>query len=166
MSNIDTPVSHAEAAAAILSQLQAITESIPGFGFLTRGQRRRITASASVPDEFLLTVALALDASPEFANAARLRGSELRDLVNYSNACRAVVQQFQLMARGLSETIAGRRFELGKAALRAYGVAKTFNRPSEQDQHVPHILAMQRTLGRGRPRMTAPAEPDAPASAA
>lgn len=166
MSNIDTPVSHAEAAAAILNQLQAITQSIPGFGFLTRGQRQRITASASVPDEFLLTVALALDASPEFSDAARLRGSDLRDLVNYSNAFRAVAQQFELMARGLTETIAGRRFELGKLALRAYGVAKTFNRPAEHDQHVPHILAMQRALGRGRPRTTAPAVPDDPVPAA
>jgi hypothetical protein len=159
MSVIDTPVPHNEAANTILGQLRTIVQSIQGFNFVTTGQRRRLSSAASVPDTFLLTVGLALDASSDLATAAKVQGAELRDAVNFSNAFRAVATELEVVARGLRETIDARRADAGGRALRAYSLARSFNRPSDRDLLIPHLREMQRTLGRGRRRvLTPPAE--------
>lgn len=150
MSTTETPTPHSEAAATLVNQLRALMTTISGFGFVTKTQRRRLNASAAVPDAFLLQVAQALDASTEFATAARVQGVDLRDAVNFSNAFAPVATELQLFARGLLETIAVRRSDAGDRALRAYNVAKSFDRPSQRALLVPHLRDIKSSLKRGR----------------
>lgn len=157
----ETPVPHTEAANTIIAQLRAISQSIQGFNFAAPGQRRRLSSTASVPDDFLLTVALALETAPDIAVAAKIQPVELRDIVNYSNAFRTVATELEVVARGLRETIDARRFDLGNRALRAYAMARKFTRPSDRDLLIPHLREMQRTLGRGRRRVL-PVETETP----
>jgi hypothetical protein len=163
MSVVDTPTAHAEAAAQFLVQLRNIVQSINGFTFVTPGRRRVINATASVPDPFLQTVAVALDASPMLASAAQVDGRQLRDAVVFTNAFEAVAIELDLAARGLRETIASRRYEAGVSALRAYSMAKSLNRPGDRALLIPYIRDMRRTLGRGRTRQTVPGDATQPA---
>lgn len=165
MSTVETPMAHSQAAAAIEEQLRTMLTSISGFGFLTATQRRRLTASASIPDAFLLQVAQTLDGMPEIANAARVQPSELRDAVNFTHAFAPLASALQLYARGLLETIATRRADAGARSLRAYTMAKSFDRPSQSSLAVPQVRELKEALGRGRPRRAiAPPEPPPPAA--
>lgn len=162
MSNvIETPVSNDTAAGEMLVQLRAIVQQIRGFGFLGKGTRRQLTTSATLPDPFLLSLAVALDALPMLASASRITSAQLREVVDFSNAFTPVAAELQLIARGLEETIAARRAEAGQEALRTYSTAKSFNRPRDHEQFVPHLAEMKFNLGRGRAK-AAPAKPDQP----
>lgn len=171
MSNVETPVAHAEAASEIVNQLRQAMQKIAGFGFITNGQRRRLSPSAAVPDNFLMTVALALESVPDIATVTKLQPAELRDVVNFTIAFRTVATELQVVARGLLDTIEERRADVGRRALRAYSMAKAFNRPMDEGLPVPHVVEMKRTLGRGRPRRVndgeeqPPPAPPAPAIA-
>lgn len=52
------------------------------------------------------------------------------------------------MARGVRETVAERRAEVGKRALATYGVARSVNRHLDLSVAVPHFANMRRALGR------------------
>src|SRR6185503_19537835 len=70
-----------------------------------------------------------------------------------------VADELELLARGMRYTIALRRSDAGTTALKAYGVAKSLNRPRKAPV-VPHETNMRRTLGRTRGRkVPAPAAP-------
>lgn len=143
----------------MLVQLRALVQQIGGFGFLAKGTRRKLTPSATLPDPFLLSVAVALDALPSLAAASRISSVQLRDAVDFSNAYTPVVAELQLIARGLEETITARRAEAGQESLRTYSTAKSFNRPADHELFVPHITEMKITLGRGRKATANPDEP-------
>jgi hypothetical protein len=167
MSTTETPTPHPQAAAGLVNQLRALMQSIGGFGFVTRAQRRRINASASVSDAFLLQVAQALDASEDFTAAARVTGADLRDAVTFSTAFTPVATELQLFARGLLETIAVRRADAGEQALRAYSVGKSFDRPSQRELLIPHLRDIKSALKRGRRKapVLPPMPPEPPPAA-
>jgi hypothetical protein len=145
----DTPTpSHEETAQAMLTQLRKLAQSIPGFTFVPPVFRRRLTASASVPDDFLQSIGVACDATPRLATASEITGAELRDTITFSRQYNSVADELELLMNGIRGTIAVRRSEVGRRALRAYEIAKRLDHPEDRERLVPHIEDMKRTLGR------------------
>lgn len=142
--------SHQETAQAMMIQLRQIATTVAGFAHLSSTRRRKITSSASLPDAFLQAVAVACDATPHLASSSQISGAEIRDGLGFSQAYTSVADELELLARGLRGTVANRRFDLGQRALRAYGMAKSINRPEDRELLIPHLADMKRTLGRGR----------------
>ena len=160
MSNVETPSSHEIAARDGLAQIRAILHGVRGFGFSGSAHRRRIGLAAAVPDQFLLTVAVALDASPELAAMAGVTGAQLRDVLSYTNAYKPFSTELALLANGVNQGVTSTRFDGASLALKVYRLAKGFNSPTDPQLLVPHIANMKAALGRGRPKTTA-TEPEA-----
>lgn len=166
MSNVtETPTSHEVAASEMLVQLRALAQSVGDYGFITKGQRRRLNTVSTLPIPFLLSVAVALDASEALTRAAGITGAQIRDVVALANAYVPVADEMALVAGGMRDTVQAKRADTGQRALRAYRLAKSFNSPSDRELLIPHIEDMKRTLGRGRRKVVKPvAEPKPPAT--
>jgi hypothetical protein len=156
-------LTHEEAAQSILLQFRRLTESIPGFSYLSIKGRRRITAAASLPDAFLQAVSVACDANPRLATTSEITGAELRDTIDYSRHYLSVADELDILAAGLRGTVAVRRSEPGRRALRAYEIAKRMNLTTDSQSLIPHLADMQRTLKRGS-RKTKRTQPEPPAA--
>jgi hypothetical protein len=154
----ETPIDFEQASAVLLIQVRQLTQSIAGFGFLTKSRRRQITTSASVPDAFLKSTAVACDAQPALGTAAQISSTELRQAIEFTRAFRSVADELELLAKGLRDTVAEHRFDVARRALRVYTLAKTFDGPSDRVMLVPHLKNMKRDLGRSRTKL--PVEPD------
>jgi hypothetical protein len=161
-----TPNQYEKDAQEILVQIRALMQKVRGYGFVTKSHRKRLTPAAALKDPYLLSVAVAMDASADLAQATGITGAEIRDIVNFCNAFLPVVDEMRLAAAGLEQTIQTQRGEGGQKCLKAYSMAKSFNRPGADGALlVPHIADMKRTLGRGRKKpasLPAPTEPVAP----
>lgn len=167
----ETPVpattAHDTAAASLLTQMRDMVQNIRGYGFTSLKHRRRMSASTMVSTSFLLSAAVALDASEPLRRAAEATGDQIRDVVNFCNAYGPMADEVILRATGLQQTVQAQRDEAVRAALRAYRIARSFNSPSDRDVLVPTIADMKRTLGRGRKKVVkAPAPVTEPAPAA
>jgi hypothetical protein len=119
----------------------------------------KIGVTASVPDAFLLSTAAACDAAPEFSSAVQLTGSQLRQAINFQRAYVQLADELELIAKGLRDTLAEHRFQIGSLALRAYSIAKGFARPTDSATFIPHLKNMKRDLGKSSPKTTPTPDP-------
>ena len=143
------PASRDQAVRDVIVALETmLRELLPGFTFLPTAQRRRITTAGSVPDDFLEAVAVAVESTPNVAGPIPITPIELRDAIRSSRAFLSLADQLELMARGVRETVAESRAEVGKRALATYGVARSVNRHLDLTVAIPHFANMRRALGR------------------
>lgn len=162
MSNvIETPVTHETAASEMVVQLRNLAQRISGYGFSTKGRRRSLTTFANVPVQFMLEVAVALDASERFAKACEVTGAEIRNIVNFANAYAPVGAELVLVGTGVSDTVQVKLAEAGKLCLRVYRMARSFHSPTDRELLMPHVAEMQRLLNRGRRKGAKAEEPPA-----
>lgn len=163
----DTPTPQAEGpftvqARELLNDARAIRTKISGFRFGRLADRKRLNLSAGVPDRFLQTVAVALEASPSLAAASNTSAHDLREAIQFSREFLNVAEELELIAKGLRNTIALRRVRADQDARQVYALAKSFNRPSDREPLVPHIDAMRRALVRRRRSAASPDMPSEP----
>jgi len=158
---------HTETARDLLQRVRA-TQEITGTKTLLKGkQMRKLINPASLPDDFLEAVAVALDAYPNLALASGVSAAEIRDLIAFSRANRPVVDEYRIAATSLLQEILTRRAHTGQQALKVYDMVQAMNRPNDQAMLVPHITAMRRALGnRGRKKAQTPTEPPVPVTPA
>lgn len=162
----DTPADFEQEAKALIAQVHQFAKSIQGFTFAAPGRRRQIHSTASVSDAFLQSVAAACDATPEFGISARLDGNTLSRAIEFQRAYAKVADELELFTKGLRDTLAEHRYQIGTQALVAYNIAKSFARPSDRSAFVPHLTNMKRNLRKKSSKATpeAPADPTAPAT--
>ena len=160
-----TPINHEENAAAAMIKAREIAHSVPGFAFAVKGRRRKITSSASAPDVFLETVAVACDASPQIGASDDLTSAEVRDCLVSSRVYTSLGKEMILIGHGILDTVAEKRNSVSKRARRVYKHAKDLDHPEERELLVPHVENMKRALGRGRPKAKTPPPPDVPPAA-
>ena len=79
--------------------------------------------------------------------------AELRAAVAISRAYRSVVLEMLTQARGVEDTIAEQRGDVGRRLLNAYELAKRQNKQEPRLTLIPHLVAVQRALNRGRKKM-------------
>lgn len=158
-----TPINHEENAAAAMTKAREIAQLVPGFAFAVKGRRRKIISSASAPDDFLETVAVACDASPQIGLSDNLTAAEVRDCLISSRVYTSLGKEMIMIGRGILDTVAESRNSVSKRARRVYKHAKDLDHPEETELLVPHVENMRRTIGRGRPKTkTAPPPDDVP----
>ena len=138
---------------AFLAQLRAMQQAIPGYTFLGNDVQASLNATASVSDRFLELVGLACDGSEQFASSSDLTGPQVRDTVAYSRAYTTLLNALEVMVRGLRHTIIIHRGRVGEKALRAYSLAKSYNR-KRGTPVVPELREMGIALNRGRRKVT------------
>lgn len=156
---------HDTAAARLLGDVQSLVQTVRGYGFVSRTERRRINPTATLPTEFLLAVAVALDASEKLRQTTDITGDQIRDVISFCNAYGPAADEVRLKAEGVLQSVKSQRFEVGQVALRVYRFARDFHTPSEKELLVPHVENMKRLLARG-PKKKAAAKADASKTAA
>jgi hypothetical protein len=145
------PVNHEAAVNNLRATIRDLVQSgVPGFALAATGRRRKITSTASLSDAFFEAVAAACGVHPELAAAGNVSASELRDVVTRSRVRASLAEELRILARGVDDTDAEDRNEVGQRALRVYHVAGRINRPDDREMLIPHVAAMKRTLNRGR----------------
>jgi hypothetical protein len=145
------PVNPEAAANALITAIrEQVQSSIPGFALAAKGRRRKITTVVSLSDVFFESVAAACGVHSELAAARGVSASELRDAVSRSRMRASLSEELRILARGVEDTDAEDRNEVGQRALRVYHVADRINRPEDREMLIPHLAAMKRTLNRGR----------------
>ncbi len=76
----------------------------------------------------------------------------MRDVIEFAAAYGSVAEELEGVAKGIRNTIAARRSEVGVAALQAYAIAARMAKIREHAALIPHVGEMKRTIGRGRGR--------------
>jgi hypothetical protein len=159
-------INHEEAAHAILVQVRQLAESITGFSYSAPGRRRKLTPTATLPDTFLQSLAIACDALPVLGATAQLTSKELRQAIEFKRAYSSLADELEILAKGLRDTIAEQRSQIGQRALFAYEIAKRLTGLDDRVTLVPHLKTMRRDLGKTRSRVVVPEpEPTTPTPA-
>jgi hypothetical protein len=161
MADTPAPASASEHEARALQMMVTIRDvarTIGGFTFAGKGRRVKIANFATLSDEFFELMAVACDSNPDVATAGLITSAELRAVITTSRAYASVALEMRTQAKGLEDTVAEFRADVGRRALNAYEIAKRFNRHEPRQTLVPHLSAIRRALGRGRPRKARPSE--------
>ena len=151
--------SHDEAAREMMAQIRAmVLERLPGLGGMSASERRRLLNAASVPDDFLEQVAIAIDGAPDVGAANRITSEESRGAIGFSRVYFAFADQLVQLAQDVTATVLAIRHDIGQRALGVYGTVKSVNRPNRKPA-VSNAAALRRALGRSGRRKAAVKEP-------
>lgn len=160
----ETAAQHQEAATTLLLQFRELAHSVPGFTHLSLERRRKINVSVSLPNELLLAVGIACDAHEQLSLASQLTGAECRGEVAFGAGYTALANELEILARGIRDAVASRRYDVMQRALRVYNLAKRLNQPEDREVLIPHIEAMARTFARTKARTATPPPSPPPAT--
>lgn len=156
MTEVPAPASVAEHEARAMDMMVKVREvarSFGGFTFAGKGRRVQIAQFNAIPDEVFDLMALAAESNPDVAATWPVTAAELRAAVAISRAYRSVVLEMLTQARGVEDTIAEQRGDVGRRLLNAYELAKRQNKQEPRLTLIPHLVAVQRALNRGRKKM-------------
>ena len=146
-----SPINHEAAANALIAAVRELVQSgVPGFTLAAKGRRRKISTTAALSEAFLEAVAAACAVHPELATAGSVSAAEIRDTLVFSRVNASLAEELRILARGVDDTVAERRNNVGRRALLVYNAADRLNRIEEREMLIPHLAAMKRTLNRGR----------------
>lgn len=163
MTEIQVTQSHEEAVREMMVQIRAmVLQRLPGLGGMSASERRRLLNAASVPDDFLEQVAIAIDAAPEVGVANRITSEESRGAIAFSRVYFAFADQLVQLAHDVTATVLAIRHDVGQRALGVYGTVKSVNRPNRRPA-VSNAAALRRALGRSGRRRAVAKEPAPPA---
>jgi len=154
---------HNETALAVLEGLRALKQKIPNLVIpVTKDERRRLSAAASVPAEFVERLAVAVETTPRLVRAESVGPEQSRDLMSYAEAFGPVADEVEALARFIRHSVTAARNKAGSEALVTYSLAQKLAKLPGHRDLAPHVADMRRALGsRGR-KAKAKAEPSAP----
>jgi len=158
---------HDETALAVLEGLKALKQKIPNLVIpVTKDERKRLSAAASVPAEFVERLAVAVETTPRLVRAQALRPDESRDLMSYAEAFGPVADEIEALAGFLRHSVTAARNKAGAEALTTYALAQRLAARPDHADLAPHVADMRRALGpKGRKaKAKAKAEPSAPSA--
>ena len=145
------PINHEAAANALIAAVRELVQSgVPGFTLAAKGRRRKISTTAALSEAFLEAVAAACAVHQELATSGNISAAEIRDTLVFSRVNASLAEELRILARGVDDTVAERRNNVGQRALFVYNAADRINRIEDRELLIPHLAAMKRTLNRGR----------------
>ena len=118
-----------------------------------------VRANASVDDRFIASVIAAVESNPEL-QTPKFDVNEARDMLQFHDAFRPVLDQIEVLARNLKFTIDGRKAKTAEEALHVYALAKRYAK-NPNSGVLAHVEIMRRELGRTfpHPRVKKPVPP-------
>jgi hypothetical protein len=141
------PIDYERIAASFLADLQTLQEraedELGGMFWIGRVARRRLIATARVPNEAIRIAADVLDEQPAFAALGVGDTSDLRDVIPLTAHLTAIANQLEQLARKYRDTIAVHRSRAGTTVLRLYQITKGMNRSADLQQLAPRVEEMK-----------------------
>jgi len=108
-----------------------------------------VRANASVDSNFIVSVIAAVESTPEL-QGTKFDVTEARDMLQFADAFRPVLDQIDVLGRSLKFTIDARKAKVAEDALHVYALGKRYAR-NPNSAALPHVEIMRRELGRTRP---------------
>jgi hypothetical protein len=146
----DTPSLYEDTAQAIRLDLRRLTQDVRGFILLTPQQRRKLSVSGHVDDDFLRRMILLIEAHPDIATMSQLTSAEILDHVRFYGSYDGVGEEMMLNGRKMVDTLTAERASIGAKALVALNIARSITAPNSAESLVPHLEAIDRDFSRGR----------------
>jgi hypothetical protein len=139
---------HTDAAKVILDKVRALRADIPRFVLNVPSQEvRQLVPSAGVPDPFLESASVAVQASPRLERATDPDdAARLRDAYAFAIAYDAIVLELASLSRAVKHTIRVARAEAGASALDIYAIAQRLSKRKDGAELLPHVEDMRRKL--------------------
>jgi hypothetical protein len=158
-----SPVSHIDAAQALIDQTRAMRQQIPNFVVPSSGSNSlRLAPSASVPPEFVELTAVAVKNNDALVRGGALDPGQTRDLMSYADAYNPVADELEALAQFIRHSTLAARNKAGSEALMTYAVAQRLAKRPETAELAPHVADMRRALGRTRKAKSQPAPAPVP----
>lgn len=112
-----------------------------------------------IPTDFIATAISAVEATPELQSVNKFDVNEARDVLQFIEAFRPVVDQIEALGRDVKFTIDARKAKVAADALQIYDIAKGVARDPNSAALQSHVANLKRDLGRSRtkPRDKSPA---------
>jgi len=153
-----SPVSHTDAAQALVDEIRAMRQQIPNFVVpSSTSEAHRLVPSASVPPEFVELTAVAVKNSTALVRGGALDPDQTRDLMTYAGAYDPVADELEALAQFVRHSTLAARNKAGSEALMTYAVAQRLVKRPENADLAPHVADMRRVLGRTRKAKPQPA---------
>ena len=150
-----------EAAQALVQEIRALRQKVPNALIpAAPGERKKLSAAASVPADFVERMAVAAENNATLAGKGTIDPAEAREQMAYAEAFGPVADEFEALVRALRLSVTAARNKAGSDALRTYALAQRLARRPEHADLVPHVEDMRRTLKRKTTK--AKAEPEQP----
>jgi hypothetical protein len=153
------PSIHQDEATDMITRIKAIVaERLPGIVATTVTNRRRLNSAASLPDDFLVQIIVAIENKPEAGVMNNITTAELRDVIAFSSEYLKFAGELEMIVRSVRAIVAETRYDVCQRALGVYGVVKGIERPNRKPAQ-SNAKALRLALGRGRRRKTAEPPP-------
>jgi len=158
-----SPVSHTDAAQALVDQTRAMRQQIPNFAIPTSTKEtQRLIFNASVPPVFVELSASAVKNSLPLVRGGDADPAQTRDLMNFAEAYGPLADELEALAQFIRHSIIAAKSRAGGQALTTYALAKALAKRPETADLAPHVADMRRALGRTRKAKSQPAPTPAP----
>jgi hypothetical protein len=143
---------------AIVDQLRALRQRIPGYGQLPIPVARSIRRVAHVDSDFVQSAINAVGASTAVQSVLGRTPDDMRRDVDDAGNWTAVEDELRSILQGVTSANLTRRHRVGLAALQAYSISRQLVREEQHADLLPHVAEMRRRnkFGRRRVRGTQP----------
>ena len=142
-------VTHYQQIAANLSKaLGELLVLIPNFVQSHPTTKGFVRTHQNVPIEFVATAIAAVDSNPELQGMPGFDVTQARDVLQFVEAFRPLMDKLTAAAKNLKFTIDARRAEINTGALQIYGIAKQVARDPQSTTVSSHVDNLKRDLGR------------------
>jgi hypothetical protein len=151
-------------AAEIAEAIDAIAERIPRLERPHPSSASRVRGARTVSREFIESMIAAVESQPELRAVNTFDVDEARQMLQFNDAFRHVVDRLAALTASVSHTIEWRKAKVVVAALRTYEIAKGLARDPDSAALAGHLENLRRDLGRtngGASSIVPPPAPDA-----
>ncbi len=151
---------HAEAAKALVEKLRALRAELPQYVPESPGDAKSLANRASVPEPFVESASVAIQASDLLDGSTRTTAEALRDVIAFALAYEAVLTEGKAFVRAAKHMIRLAKSQAGGHALSVYAIAQRLAKEKDGAELVPHVIDMRHKLKRGRRKATSEPAPD------
>jgi hypothetical protein len=148
-----------ELATALLEAVDALEALVPNLERPHPSRRKHVLAQRTVPRDFLLGMAAAVERSEELERLGTFDPAEARAALQFEQEMGPVIDRVAFLLASLTFTVEWRKSRVAAAALRTYAIAKGLARNPPGGEVASLLPQLRRDLGHGRPRRKKTAEP-------
>jgi hypothetical protein len=155
---------------AIVEQLRAMRQHIPGFEQLSVAESARIRGAAKANADFVQATINAVGASSAVQSVLGRAPDDLRSDIDDAGSWTSVEDELRSILKGVIAANLVRRHRVGLTALQTYHITRQLVRDKQHADLLPHVAEMRRLNRFGRrirarkqqPQPPAPQSPGAP----
>jgi hypothetical protein len=157
---------------AIVEQLRAMRQHIPGFEQLSVAESAKIRGAAKANADFVQATINAVGASSAVQSVLGRAPDDLRSDIDDAGSWTSVEDELRSILKGVTAANLVRRHRVGLTALQTYHITRQLVRDKQHADLLPHVAEMRRLNRFGRrsrarkqqpqPQPPAPQSPGAP----